>query len=1335
MQTMLVRRIIQQWRSSRVDANPGFLFTVLRLGQPRGASTKSNPFFRVPTTSSLVCRFSSFHARTDVSSTCPHLLARNFSSQEEATRTTNPSITAAVQEAAALLPHQAIIEKFVHHNPLKALEDHQYQGALNVWRELDSILSPGERALHLTGVNPRWKELSALCDLSAVFLDRGASKWTPSFRDKGFLYFFASLEGLGGASWRKHARMKARDILKELERNPDERSEALAAAILEDNLRVFGIPPEDWGKNLVVQLRKTKGWAGMFARMEHHPEERPANTKVSLLEYCAVESILARSAIEAVAKQGGWKPKKQSLADWLAQAPTIRPLKAYENVRTVSGVAYADQDPHRVPELENSFEVALLTAIHASQQPSAIEASDKFTATEVPAVDVQDQQRPPDLQFIACIDDRIGSVRRLLEEIDPNSKIETFGVPGYFGLPFTYKKLDEYAVFGQAPDGYQMDWHVKEIEDPKFPGQVDVYKKKYRVLGNLHAMWERLSFSPVGSLLLSTLAPFSLARLLLIGYSPLTLDAIRRKTRDALLPRPATDLETAMPPDVAAAYLAPILHSIGIMRQPLAPVVVVMGHGASSVNNPFSNAYNCGACAGNRGGVNARLFAWLGNMPRYREILERDHGIIIPPETIFVGVEHDTTSDTFEILDEEDVPQSHLHHIGHIKLLLERTLAENALERCHRFMLADHIRTPDQAMKHVLQRSVDLAEVRPELNHATNAAVVVGRRTLTKGVFMDRRTFLASYDPFGDDEEGTQLEYVLDPSLNVCSGINLEYLFSTVANDRYGSGTKAPLNAVGNVGVQQGTNGDLRTGLPSQMVEFHIPVRALFVIDSPVERIEKVMQRRPDLRDMVKNNWVRVIARDPQSGEYYRCVDGAFKHVHYEAVVQPGRQLSKQKAWSEFQIHYDHGMAVKNREDVIYGLSTLGMIGALAGPLWNIDSQAMMNPHGDIIAACATTLSLPVLAFSRRYLHGEYMFSRFSILSAGLLFGFNLVATAPNLKSLIAGWGLFGFASTFLIASYTERPSVCNNATYAFAAYRLADFALITALAFAGPHAIEADYANPELVAGSLLVAALFKSSQIPLTALFARSMEGPTPTSALGYAGLSAHAGVVLLSSTLDLWFPYDGARMALAAVGGSTAVYAGLVSKIHADRKGALAYATSATLGLIYCAMAAGYVDLALALSMGHASFRTVQVLTAPGAIDSSKRLAGALDGPPFPRVVPDYLYRACWALHRVDTDSYMENSFHRLYSPFNVKLNLSPSEQWAAKAVGVTIAGFPGTPVADTLDEVLVGLLPTDPALAAGVIASHYVVSVLTMRFLFLSVLNSNRYHMTFTEQKTF
>jgi NAD(P)H-quinone oxidoreductase subunit 5 len=95
--------------------------------------------------------------------------------------------------------------------------------------------------------------------------------------------------------------------------------------------------------------------------------------------------------------------------------------------------------------------------------------------------------------------------------------------------------------------------------------------------------------------------------------------------------------------------------------------------------------------------------------------------------------------------------------------------------------------------------------------------------------------------------------------------------------------------------------------------------------------------------------------------------------------------------------------------------------------------------------------------------------------------------------------------------------------------------------------------------------------------------MEGPTPSSALGYAGLSAHIGVVLLATNPELWLCYDWAAMAVGGVGALTAVSSGLIAHTCADRKGAIAYATSATLGQIFVVLSLGYTDAALALCLG--------------------------------------------------------------------------------------------------------------------------------------------------------
>lgn len=837
------------------------------------------------------------------------------------------------------------------------------------------------------------------------------------------------------------------------------------------------------------------------------------------------------------------------------------------------------------------------------------------------------------------------------------------------------------------------------------------FNERRALLARANLAWEVASFSPLGSLLLSSVtAPISMSRLWLMSYAPSTKHQLERRMMDTFMPRPLTDFNLPLPPEQAASLLARTFKDVGAQRR-FAPLVLVLGHGAISVNNPFAAAYNCGACGGREGGPNARLLARLANDAAVRERLAADHDVRIPDDTVFVGGMHNTTMDTVEYYDLDRLTAAQREQFARVQGQVQRALGRNALERCHRFMLAANVKTPEVALRHVQQRAVDPAEARPELNHATNAAVVVGRRDLTKGHFLDRRVFLPSYDPHTDDAEGTNLEHVLAPALAVCSGINLEYLFSTISVEQHGAGTKAPLNLVGNIGVLQGTQGDLRPGLPSQMTEMHTPVRALYIVDAPVSRVEAVLQRREQLRMLVRNEWVRLFVRDPTTNTFYRQVNG-----HY-SPVDPRESAE----YVPFTPHRQHAINVARREAAMYVAATVGMLGACAVPL-SLYADAAMNPHGTLVAVCATMLSLPVLAFSRRYLHGEFMFARFASLCVCLLGGFNLVALAPTLEHALSGWSLFGFASTFLIGAYNNRPTVRNNATFAFAAYKISDLALLTAAVYTAHHA-----GLHAAAAGGLLLAALFKSSQFPLTSLFARSMEGPTPASALGYAGLSAHVGVVLLSSTMSLWYPFGWARAVLGGVGLFTAAYATLVAKTRADRKGALANATSATLGLIFFTLAMGHADLALLASLGHASFRIVQILRSPSIIADTQNLRSAIGNAASPRIVSDWLYRLSWALRRVDTDFHLINVLNWLSRPMKrfKDWQLTKLQQWLVTSACVVLAGAPWTPVAHALDGALEHLLIDEPALAGALMVGHFGVSVFLVRFLLLRVLDSRRF----------
>src|SRR6185312_14646927 len=338
---------------------------------------------------------------------------------------------------------------------------------------------------------------------------------------------------------------------------------------------------------------------------------------------------------------------------------------------------------------------------------------------------------------------------------------------------------------------------------------------------------------------LSTAALGLLSVVPLVGESlaPRRYAQLRERLNKAFFPEPQTELtfmrNTAQSQKAVAGLLvgftsmekaeivAGILGPTGLTRG-FARMVVVLGHGSTSLNNPHESAHDCGACGGRRGGPNARLFAAMANRPEVRDAL-RQRGIEIPHDVWFIGGYHDSCSDDVELYDLDALPPTHRMDLERVRDSLDRARARNAHERARRFERCPPNASPAAALRHVEERSEHLAEPRPEYGHCTNAFCIIGRRSLTRGLFLDRRAFLASYDA-NQDPYDQSLAQVLAAVVPVCAGISLEYYFSFVDNDRYGCGTKLPHNIVGLVGVMDGHASDLRTGLPWQMVEIHEPV-------------------------------------------------------------------------------------------------------------------------------------------------------------------------------------------------------------------------------------------------------------------------------------------------------------------------------------------------------------------------------------------------------------------------------------------------------------------------------------------------------------------------------
>ncbi|ESS71480.1 hypothetical protein UPF0753 [Methyloglobulus morosus KoM1] len=606
---------------------------------------------------------------------------------------------------------------------------------------------------------------------------------------------------------------------------------------------------------LLEMLLAHPGWAGMVRIVEENPRSLLDPRSISLKEMIAVELVCELAFLN--------KNKGTSF-------PSVAATPLPHNTTLLKNGLPKPDVPIRLKVWHEAMEWSLHTELLVALKPKTV---------------TKNAQAKPYVQAFFCLDDRECSLRRYLEEIDPG--IETFGAAGFFGIDFLYQGLDDAYPVAQCPVIITPKHLVRESELQTKPEE----EPKKDTVAHLHFRSHSVFR---GWLYTQTLGLGYAARMAWDVFRPGSklpklkmLSEVDSHTHLHLLRESDTPTKDGYLLGFSYSEMADkvggLLTNIGLTKR-FAPLVVIVAHGSSSVNNPHFAAYDCGACSGKPGAPNARAFAWMANNEEVRKILY-SRGIEIPGGTRFVAALHNTSRDEITYFDNHLLEAYPAEGLSTFQQVMETALQRNARERCRWFELAPNSNTLEKAHGHVTARATSIFEPRPEYNHSNNLYCIVGRRKLTRDLYMDRRAFLHSYDP-DKDPAGNILVRIMSAIIPVCGGINLEYLFSRIDNSVYGAGTKLPHNVIGLLGVANGVEGDLRTGLPQQMIEVHEPARLLIAVEQTCDILDKTLANLGELNEWLVNDWVFLVACHPTTEEQFLYNRGNWEPVKLPDILE-----------------------------------------------------------------------------------------------------------------------------------------------------------------------------------------------------------------------------------------------------------------------------------------------------------------------------------------------------------------------------------------------------------------------------------------------------------------
>ncbi len=674
-------------------------------------------------------------------------------------------------------------------------------------------------------------------DWSSLMLERVTS-WAAPYFDKGqALWRTSPLEQDMFTSWKIEASTDAtplvmglkgfREAVKGL---PDDPFDAAA-----ESIESLGIATEVLELYLHTLLQRTGGWSAYAAGLDWN-ERLYGGKPDKLLTFLSILLSWERCLIQSLADKGLSNAWDHEVKSW--QQLQRQGMDRQLHVRLILQQAF-----------DNANQRELVEKINVASDDSLIDNGN------------------PLAQAVFCIDVRSEIFRRNLEHV--SSQVRTIGTAGFFGFPLKYIPIGHESGEDQCPALIPSKHNVLEMI-PEKEAYIKAVRKR-KTSHQLEKAWKSFKHGAVSCF--SFMGPVGLSYLPKI-YSdtfgltrPVPHPAVagigKRMFKNIDVGLDAANhegLSVGIPIEEQIEMAASALRAMSLTGN-FSRIVLIVGHGSTSVNNPHATGLDCGACGGHSGEPNARVAVRVLNTPDVRKGLEQ-RDIFIPQDTLFVAALHDTTTDEVTLFGQNPLSESHQKDIAQLKEWLALAGEASRKERAARLPGSGGKKVDSE----IFLRSKDWSQVRPEWGLAGCSTFVVAPRKRTEKINFVGKSFLHDYDWKSDERFGV-LELIMTAPMIVTSWINLQYYASVVDNRNYGAGNKTLHNITGGIGVLEGYSGDLRAGLPWQSVHDglelqHLPHRLNVVIEAPIEAMDAIIKKHPLVRNLCDNHWIKLFAMD-----------------------------------------------------------------------------------------------------------------------------------------------------------------------------------------------------------------------------------------------------------------------------------------------------------------------------------------------------------------------------------------------------------------------------------------------------------------------------------------